>query len=206
MLNGMLGRKIGMTQIFDEKGTVTQVTVVQVNPGTVIQKKTQEIDGYESVQVGFEPIEKRKVNRPAMGHFKNQKPMKFLKEFKADDMDQIEVGQVIDLNIFQEGEKVAVTGTSKGKGFTGVVKKYGFAGFPASHGHRGNRVTGSIGQCATPAKVFKGKKMPGQHGNKNVTTLGLTIEKIIPEDQLILIKGAIPGKNGGIVTLKKSTR
>ena len=206
MLDGMLGRKIGMTQIFEEDGTAVPATVLQVGPVTVIQKKTEEQDGYNSVQVGFEEIPPRKMNKPLAGHFKEQKPLRFLKEFKPADINQVEVGQVFDQSIFQEGETVAVTGVSKGKGFAGTIKRHNFGGQPASHGHRGHRRTGAIGQCATPARVFKGKKMAGQYGNKNVTVLGLKVSKIIPEQHLILIRGAVPGKNGGVITLKKSSR
>jgi len=206
MLDGILGRKIGMTQIFEEDGTAVPVTVVQVGPVTVIQKKTEERDGYNSVQVGFEEIPARKTNKPLEGHFKNQKPVRFLKEFKPEDIAQVAVGQIFDYSIFQEGETIAITGVSKGKGFSGTIKRHNFGGQPASHGHRGHRRTGSIGQCATPARVFKGKKMPGQSGNQNVTVLGLKVSKIIPEQSLVLIRGAVPGKNGGVVTLRKTTR
>lgn len=203
MLHGILGRKIGMTQIFEENGTVIPVTVIQAGPVTVIQKKTEDIDGYNSVQIGFEEIAKRKTNKPELGHFKNQAPKRFLKEFSLDDISQVEVGHTFDTSIFQEGENVSVTGISKGKGFSGTIKRHNFSGQPASHGHRGHRRTGSIGQCATPARVFKGKKMPGRYGNEKSTTLGLKVAKIISEENLILIKGAVPGKNGGIVSLKK---
>lgn len=203
MLNGMLARKIGMTQVFGQKGIVTPVTVLQAGPMTVIQKKTQETDAYDSVQMGFEPIPERKVSLPSKGHFKEQAPTRFLREFKVDDISQVEVGQSFDVSIFEEGENVSITGTSKGKGFSGVMKRHNFGGQPASHGHRGHRMTGSIGQCAWPAKVFKGKKMAGQYGNKKVTVAGLQIVKVIPEDNLVLIKGAVPGKNGGLVTIRK---
>lgn len=203
MLNGLLGRKIGMTQIFDEKGTVLPVTVLQMGPVTVVQKKTKDLEGYHSVQVGFQEKKEKHTTRPLKGHFKSVKPHKILQEFHVEDSSQYELGQEIDHRIFTEGEMVSVTGTSKGKGFTGVVKRYGFGGYPASHGHRGKRVTGSIGQCATPGRVFKGKKMPGQHGNKRVTVSGLKIVKIIDEEQLVLVKGAVPGKNGGVITLNK---
>ena len=203
MINGLLGRKIGMTQIFDEKGTVLPVTVLKMGPVTVVQKKTKELEGYDSVQVGFEEAKDKHTTKPLKGHFKSVKPHKTLQEFRVEDPSQFEVGQQIDHSIFTEGQMVSVTGTSKGKGFTGVVKRYGFAGYPASHGHRGKRGPGSIGQCATPGRVFKGKKMPGQHGNKRVTVLGLQIVKIIPEEQLVLVKGAVPGRNGGLITLNK---
>ncbi|MBF0278555.1 MAG: 50S ribosomal protein L3 [SAR324 cluster bacterium] len=206
MLNGIMGRKIGMTQIFEADGTAVPVTVVQVGPVTVVQKKTEEQEGYNSVQVGYEEIPDRKTNKPMKGHLKSQKAVRILKEFKVDDIAQVELGQVFDYSMFEEGETIAITGVSKGKGFSGTIKRHNFGGQPASHGHRGHRRTGSIGQCATPARVFKGKKMPGQYGNKNVTVLGLKVSKIIPEQNLLLIRGAVPGKNGGVVTLKKSGR
>ncbi len=206
MLQGLLGRKIGMTQIFEENGTVIPVTVLQAGPVTVVQRKTTEKEGYESVQVGFEDIAERKVNKALKGHFKDQKLCRFLKEFRVEDAHAIEVGQVFDTSLFAEGDKVAVTGTTKGRGFSGVMKRHGFGGQPASHGHRGHRGTGSIGQCAQPSRVFKGKKMPGRYGNSKQTTLGLKIVKILPQEHLILVKGAVPGKNGGLISIKKSNR
>ncbi|MBF0351418.1 MAG: 50S ribosomal protein L3 [SAR324 cluster bacterium] len=206
MLDGMLARKVGMTQIFDETGNAIPVTVLRVGPITVIQKKTEEKEGYNSVQVGFEPISEKKVNRPEKGHFKGIAPLRYLKEFRPDNINEIQIGQTIDMSIFKEGESVAITGISKGKGFTGVMKRYNFGGFPASHGHRGPRAGGSLGQRTTPGKVQKGKKMNGRHGNKTVTITGLNIVRIMPEDHLVLINGPIPGKNGGLVSLYKSNR
>ena len=141
-------------------------------------KKTQEKDCCNHIQVGFEEISERKVNKPIKGHFKAQAPTRILREFEVENINEVEIGQVFDVNLFAEGESVAVSGNSKGKGFTGVMKRHGFHGQPASHGHRGHRGTGSIGQCATPARVFKGKKMHGRHGNSKVTQLGLKIVKI----------------------------
>ena len=175
MLNGLLARKMGMTQIFQDDGTVQPVTVLQAGPMTVVQKKTKDKDGCDHVQVGFEEIPERKLNKPAKGHFKDNSPTRFLREFEVEDIDQVEVGQVFGVDLFTEGESVAVSGNSKGKGFTGVMKRHGFHGQPASHGHRGHRGTGSIGQCATPSRVFKGKKMHGRHGNSKVTQLGLSL-------------------------------
>ena len=203
MLHGMMARKIGMTQVFEEDGSAIPVTVLEAGPVTVVQKKTMEKDGCDHVQVGFEDIAERKVNKPLKGHFGKQKMTRFLREFKVDDIEQVEVGQSFGVELFSEGEKVSVTGTSKGKGFTGVMKRHGFGGQPASHGHRGHRGTGSIGQCATPSRVFRGKKMHGQHGNRKCTTLGLKIVKIIEDKRLVLIKGAVPGADGGLVTLNK---
>jgi large subunit ribosomal protein L3 len=206
MINGMLARKIGMSQIFQEDGTVIPVTVLQAGPMTVIQKKTKDRDGYESLQMGFEDFPERKINMPTKGHLKGQNPVRILREFRSQNHDSIEVGQQFDQSIFDEGEMVAVTGTSKGRGFAGVMKRHGFGGQPASHGHRGKRIPGSIGQCAFPSRVFKGKRMAGQHGNARVTTQGLTIVKIIENERLVLIKGAVPGPNGGLVTINKAQK
>lgn len=206
MLNGLLARKVGMTQIFEEDGTAHPVTVLKTGPMTVVQKKTLEKDGCNHVQVGYEPISKHKVNKPLKGHFKEISPTRILREFEASDIDEVKVGQIFDVKLFEEGESIAVSGISKGKGFTGVMKRHGFGGQPASHGHRGHRGTGSIGQCATPSRVFKGKKMHGRHGNSKVTQLGLKIIKIIEEEEIVLVKGSVPGPNGGLVTILKSNR
>ena len=206
MLNGLLARKMGMTQIFDDDGTVQPVTVLQAGAMTVVQKKTKDKDGCNHVQVGFEGIPERKLNKPAKGHFKDIPPTRFLREFEVEDVDQVEVGQIFSVDLFNEGESVAVSGNSKGKGFTGVMKRHGFHGQPASHGHRGHRGTGSIGQCATPSRVFKGKKMHGRHGNNKVTQLGLKIVKIFNEEKIVLVKGSVPGPNGGLVKILKSNR
>ena len=205
MLDGMLARKVGMTQIFAEDGTVLPVTVLKVGPMTVIQKKTKAKDSYDSLQFGFESIEERKLNKPKKGHFKNQAPTRFLREFHTEKADQqVEVGQTFDLSIFKEGEKVDVTGRSKGRGFTGVVKRHHFGGQPATHGHRGHRIPGSIGQRTFPGRVFKGKRLMGHHGDKNVTAIGLKVAKLIPTSNVMLVKGAIPGPNGGLVAIYKS--
>lgn len=206
MLNGMVGRKIGMTQIFTDNGVVIPVTVVQVGPMTVLQKKTIEKDGYESVQMGFEDLPKRKINKPMEGHFKDLAPKRVIKEFRALDASKVERGQQFDSSIFGEGEMITVTGVSKGKGFQGVMKRHNFSGQPATHGHRGHRVPGSIGQRTTPGRVYKGKRLPGHMGSEQVTTSGLKIVKIIAEQNLVLVKGAIPGQNGGIVTLMKVSK
>ncbi|MDA0288656.1 MAG: 50S ribosomal protein L3 [Proteobacteria bacterium] len=204
MISGMLARKIGMSQVFQDDGTMVPVTVLQVGPMTVTQKKSKDRDGYDGVQLGFEEIAERKLNRPTKGHLKGQTSVRILREFRAEDHDAVTVGQKFDHNIFSEGELVSVVGTSKGRGFAGVMKRHGFGGQPASHGHRGKRLPGSIGQCAFPARVFKGRKMGGQYGNTQVTTQGLAIVKIIDNERLVLIKGAVPGPNGGLVTIRKS--
>lgn len=206
MIKGLLARKIGMTQIFLEDGTALPVTVLKSGPMVVIQKKTMEKDGCNHVQLGFEETLERNLNKPSIGHFKKQRPTRFLRDFEAEKIDEIEVGQVFDVSLFAEGENVAVSGNSKGKGFTGVMKRHNFHGQPASHGHRGHRGTGSIGQCATPSRVFKGKKMHGRHGNSKVTQLGLKIVKVLEDESVLLVKGSVPGPNGGLVKILKSTR
>jgi large subunit ribosomal protein L3 len=204
MLNGLLGRKIGMTQYFTEEGERVPVTVVEAGPVTVVQVKTRETDGYEGVQVGFMPITKEKhVNKPARGHFKDVPPMRHLREFKADDIAQLQPGQTVDLTIFKEGEIVNVAGTSKGKGTQGVMKRHHFAGGPETHGSNFHRRPGSIGNRKFPGRTFPGKRMGGRMGNARVTVRNLTIAKIVPEKNLLLIRGAIPGANGGVVEILK---
>ena len=205
MIHGMLGRKIGMTQIFTERGERIPVTLVEAGPVRVVQIKTKEKDGYESVQVGYDVIRKeKKINRPMRGHFRDLPPTRHLREFAVDDIGAVEVGQTFDLTIFSEGERVNVAGISKGRGFQGVVKRYNFAGGPASHGSHFHRTTGSIGNRTNPGKVFRGKRMPGQMGNKRVTVRNLEITRVLPEKNLLLIKGAIPSHNGALVEIRKS--
>ena len=205
MIHGLLGRKIGMTQIFTERGERIPVTLVEAGPVRVVQIKTKEKDGYESVQVGFDVIRKeKKINSPMRGHFRNVPPTRHLREFGVDDIAAVEVGQTFDLTIFSEGERVNVAGISKGRGFQGVVKRYHFAGGPASHGSHFHRTTGSIGNRTNPGKVFRGKRMPGQMGNKRVTVRNLEITRVLPEKNLLLIKGAIPSHNGALVEIRKS--
>jgi large subunit ribosomal protein L3 len=200
----MLGRKIGMTQIFTEDGSAVPVTVVQAGPMTVIQVKTEDKEGYDAVQCGFDPeTRERKVNQPAKGHFKEQQPTKVLREFRVDDMAEVKPGQTFDLSVFMEGEKVNVTGISKGKGTQGVIKRHHFSGGPAAHGSQFHRKPGSIGQRATPGRVFKNKRMSGHMGAERVTIQNLTIRKLIPEKNLILIEGGIPSYTGALVTISK---
>ncbi len=206
MLKGMLGRKIGMTQIFLENGERVPVTVVETGPVTVVQVKTMATDGYESVQVGYEEQTKEKlVNRALQGHFKDVAPTKTLREFGVDDIGEVQVGQTFDLTIFTEGESVNVSGISKGKGFQGVIKRHGFKGGPGGHGSRFHRQPGSIGNRTFPGRVFPGKRMAGHMGAKRVTTRNLVIQRVIPEKNLLLIKGAIPSHNGALVEIHKPT-
>lgn len=204
MISGMLGRKIGMTQIFTEDGSAVPVTVVQAGPMTVVQVKTEEKEGYDAVQCGFDPeTRERKVNMPAKGHFKEVAPTKVLREFRVENVAEVQPGQTYDLSVFAEGEKVNVTGTSKGKGTQGVVRRHHFAGGPASHGSQFHRRPGATGNRTFPGRVFPGKRLPGHMGAERVTIQNLTIRKLIPEKNLILIEGGIPSHNGALVTISK---
>jgi large subunit ribosomal protein L3 len=209
MLNGLLGKKIGMTQFFTEDGERVPVTVVQTGPAIVIQKKTMEKDGYQAIQVGFQDIKKSKeknVSKPLKGHFKNQKPMQILREFRVDNTEEFEIGQTFDVSLFEKGEIVDISGTSKGHGFSGVMKRHNFSGGAESHGHRNHRGPGSIGSSADPSKIFKNTRMSGQYGNTRVTTQGLEIVDINKELNVLLIKGAVPGPNGRFVEVRRTTK
>lgn len=203
MVNGLIGKKLGMTRIFIEDGQTAGVTVIQAGPCTVVQKKTTETDGYNSLQLGFGS--RKKANRPLTGHFKaaGGNIFRLLREFVAEEIDDYEVGQEIDLNIFEVGERVNVTGTTKGRGFAGVMKRHGFSGGSASHGNTAHRGPGSIGAAAYPARVFPGKKMAGQYGSIRQTVRNLEVIDIRPEYGVMLLKGAVPGPKNGIVLIKK---
>lgn len=201
----IIGRKIGMTRIFkDDK--VIPVTVIKAGPCYVVQKKTVDTDGYNAVQLGFE--EAKKVNKPMEGVFKKAgvKPLKVLKEFRVDDPEQFELGQEIKVDIFAEGDKIDITGWSKGRGFAGAMKRWGFRGGPKAHGSKFHRELGSVGQHSEPARIFKGKKMPGQFGNERVTILNSEIVKIDVENNLIAVKGGVPGARGGLVLIRTAKK
>lgn len=202
-MTGIIGKKIGMTQIFDEKGNVVPVTVVQAGPCQVVQVKTIDNDGYSAVQVGFEEIKKlKRVNRPMKGHFDRVgvPPYRVLKEFPMTDLN---VGDVITVERFQKGDKVSVSGISKGKGFQGVMKRHGYGGGPGSHGSMFNRAPGSIGSSAFPSRVWKNKGMPGRMGGVRVTVKNLTVVDVKVDQNLLLIKGAVPGPNSGYIEVRK---
>ncbi|MEV4671276.1 MULTISPECIES: 50S ribosomal protein L3 [Actinomadura] len=206
---GVLGEKLGMTQVFDDEGRIVPVTVVQAGPCVVTQLKTQEKDGYAAVQIGYGQIDPRKVNKPSTGHFEKAgvTPRRFLVELRADDTTEYELGQEITASVFEAGQKIDVTGTSKGKGTAGVMKRHGFKGLGASHGtQRKHRSPGSIGGCATPGRVFKGLRMAGRHGNARTTVQNLTVHAIDAEKNLLLIKGAVPGPNGGVVLVRDAVK
>lgn len=205
-MDGILGTKIGMTQVFTEGGDMIPVTVVEAIPCTVVQKKSVEKDKYEAVQLGFLDKNPKRVNKPLLGHFKKYKvkPVRVLKEIRCDTKD-VKSGQTIHVDIFNVGEKVKVTGISKGCGFAGVVKKFGFKGSTSSRGsHEVFRHGGSIGMASYPGKVFKGKKMPGHLGNSKVTIKNVEVAAVKKDENLILLKGAVPGHNGGLLVIKRS--
>ncbi len=209
MKNGIIGKKVGMTQIFDESGKVTPVTVVEAAPNVVVQKKTNENDGYEAVQLGFGEISAQRVNKPLKGHFaKADVPVKrVLREFRLDDCSALSVGDTVGVDVFAEGDIVDVTGTSKGKGFAGTIKRYGGHRLKETHGSGPvARHAGSMGACSDPSRIFKGKKMPGQMGNVQVTVQNLTVARVDAEHNLIAIKGAIPGPKNSVVTVVSSVK
>ena len=209
MKKAIIGKKLGMTQIFAENGAVVPVTVIEAGPCVVVQKKTTETDGYNAIQVGYEDVSEKHVNKPAKGHFAKAgvTAKKHLKEFRLDDADKYEVGAVIAVDTFAAGEKVDVTGITKGHGYSGAVKRWGHHMLQATHGVGPiHRQVGSMGANSTPSRVFKNKKMAGQYGNEKLTVLNLEVIKIDAEKNLIAIKGAIPGARGGIVVIRDSVK
>jgi large subunit ribosomal protein L3 len=208
-VKGILGTKLGMTQVFDEANRVVPVTVVQAGPNVVTQVRTQDNDGYTAVQLAFGAVDPRKVNKPETGHFTKAgvTPRRVLAELRTTDADSYEIGQEITAEVFEAGAVIDATGTSKGKGTAGVMKRHGFKGLSASHGtQRKHRSPGSIGGCATPGRVFKGLRMAGRMGHVKVTTQNLTVHRVDAESGLILIKGAVPGPKGGYVFLKSAAK
>ena len=209
MQKGLIGKKIGMTQLFDEKGNVIPVPVIEAGPCAVTMKKTIENDGYEAVQLGFGDVKVQRVNKPMQGHFAKADvaPKKVLKEFRFDDCATLNVGDIVKADTFAAGDKVDVIGTSKGKGTAGAIKRWNFSRLKESHGTGPvARHAGSLGACSDPSRVFKGKKLAGHLGSERVTIQNLDIVKVDAENNLIAIKGAIPGPRGGIVVLKDSVK
>ena len=208
-VKGLLGTKLGMTQLWDENNRVVPVTVIAAATNIVTQVRRPETDGYNAVQIGYGEIEGRKVNRPEAGHFAKAgtTPRRHLVEIRTADASSYTVGQELPVDTFGPGDLVDVTGTSKGKGFAGTMKRHGFAGVGASHGaHRNHRKPGSIGACATPGRVFKGVGMAGRMGSDTVTTQSLTVHAVDTEKGLILVKGAVPGPKGGLVVLRSAVK
>jgi len=206
---GIIGRKLGMTQIFLEDGSVVPATVVEAGPCAVIQKKTKEKDGYNALQLGFLPKNTRKVNKPLSGHFKKAGggSFEFVKEFRVESVEGYELGKEVTLNLFKSGDVVDVTGLSKGKGFSGVMKRHGFHGSPGSHGtHEYFRHGGSVGSAAYPHHTFKGLKMPGHHGNRKVTVQNIKVLDVKEDQNLILLRGGIPGSRHGLILIRSATK
>ncbi|PPK69526.1 50S ribosomal protein L3 [Actinokineospora auranticolor] len=208
-MKGILGTKLGMTQVFDENNRIVPVTVVKAGPNVVTQVRKADNDGYVAVQLAYGAIDPRKVNKPESGHFAKAgvTPRRFLAELRTSDAETYEVGQEITAEVFEAGQVVDATGTTKGKGTAGVMKRHGFKGLGASHGtQRKHRSPGSIGGCATPGRVFKGLRMAGRMGNVRVTTQNLKVHRVDADSGLILIKGAVPGPKGGLVFLKTAAK
>ena len=205
MSRGLLGKKLGMTGFFTPEGRYLPVTVIEAGPCVVTQIKTKATDGYDALQLGFAEKRKSRVNKPLQGHFKKsgEQCFRYLREFTVDDPAAYNLGQEITVDMFKVGDRVDVVGTTKGRGFAGVIKRYGFHRGPMTHGSRNVRRPGSIGCSAWPAKVIKGKKMPGQYGNDRKTIRNLEIIDIRPEDNVILVKGAVPGAQSGVMAVNK---
>lgn len=206
---GILGRKIGMTQVFDDQNRVIPVTVIEAGPCRVVQLKTPDRDGYTAVQLAFGETTPRRLNKPELGHLNRASvpPSQYLAELRVDDVAGFEIGQLLRADVFASGERVDITGITKGKGFAGVMKRHNFKGQGASHGnHKKHRAPGAIGACATPARVFKGVRMAGQMGGGRVTTLNLEVVEGDAERGLLLIKGSVPGPNGGLVFVRNAVK
>jgi large subunit ribosomal protein L3 len=208
MINGILGKKIGMTRLFSEDGRWVPVTLIECGPCVVVQRKTQEKDGYDSVQVGYGAAKEKRLSKPLKGHFNKAgvAPARHLQEFRVSADETLEVGAEIKVDLFEKGQMVDVTGTSKGKGFAGVIKRHGYKGGPGGHGSNFHRAPGSIGQSADPSKVYKGKGLPGRMGHTTITVQRLQIVDVLPEKNLLVVKGAVPGANGGLVTVNHTVK
>ena len=208
MVGTLFGKKLGMSRYFLDEGKSIPVTIVKVGPCVVVQKKTFEKDGYEAIQVGFEPQKESRVNKPLRGHLKKagEACFKHLREIRVESADAFELGQQIGSDIFTAGEAVAVTGRSKGRGFAGVIKRWGFGGGRATHGSRSNRVPGSIGASSDPSRVFKGKKLPGRMGNRKTTVRNLLVVDVRPDMDVIALRGAVPGSKNAILQITRTEK
>ena len=208
MKKGIIGKKVGMTQIFDEKGNVIPVTVIEAGPCVVAQVKTVETDGYSAVQLGFGEVKEKKINKPEKGHFAkaNVANKKHLREFKLDDAQNLKVGDEIKADVFAQGDKIDVQGTTKGKGFQGVIKRHGQSRGPMGHGSMYHRRPGSMGSTSTPGRVFKGKKLPGHMGVATVTIQNLDVVRVDMDKNVILVKGSVPGNKGAILKIKSAAK
>ena len=209
MKKGIIGKKLGMTQIFNEKGDAIPVTVIEAGPCHVVQKKTVETDGYDAVQLGFEDVNEKRINKPAAGHFKKAgvSAKRHLKEFRLEGASEMNTGDVVAADTFAAGEKVDITGITKGRGYTGAVKRWGHHILKMTHGTGPvHREVGSMGACSSPSRVYKNKKMAGQYGNEQVTVLNLEVIKVDASANLVAVKGAVPGARGGIVFIRDSVK
>ena len=208
MKKAIMGKKIGMPEIFDENGKVVPVTVVEALPNMVVQIKTVEKEGYDAIQVGFGEIRERLVNKPRLGQFQKAgvQPKRVLKEFRLEDISSFEIGAEITVETFAAGDRIDVSGVSKGKGFEGVIKKWNFHRGPETHGSKFHRAVGSMGASSSPSRTFKNKKMPGHMGHVNRTVLNLEIVRVMPEKNVILIRGGIPGPNKGVVVIRDTVK
>ena len=202
----ILGRKLGMTQVWSEDDRLLPVTVIEAGPCVVSQVKTEKRDGYQAIQMGFEDLPAKKVNKPIAGHFKKAgiSPMRILREVRVADASEFKTGQKVGVDEFAETKKVNVSGISKGKGFAGVMKRYNFGGGRATHGSHFHRAPGAVGQCATPSRVFKGLKLPGHMGSEKVTVRNLEVVRVDAEQNLLLVKGAVPGAKGALLTIRQA--
>ena len=208
MKKGLIGRKVGMTQIFDEKGNVIPVTVIEAGPCVVAQVKTVETDGYDAMQLGFGEVKDKHINKPEKGHFSKAglEAKKHLREFRLDSVENVKVGDELKADVFEAGEKIDVQGTSKGKGFQGVIKRHGQHRGPMGHGSMYHRRPGSMGSTSTPGRVFKGKKLPGHMGVQKITIQNLEIIKVDMDKNVLLVKGSVPGPKGAILKIKSSVK
>lgn len=209
MLKGIIGRKLGMTQVFDEKGNAVPVTVIEAGPCSIVQIKTEEKEGYNALQLGFLPKKPSRVNKPMMGHFRKAGvgPFYVLKEFRVDSVEGYQLGQQITVEVFKPGDYVDVTGWTKGRGFTGVMKRHNYSGAPGSHGTSDyHRHGGSVGSATDPGRTWKGKGMPGRYGNERVTVQNLLVVDVKPERNLLLVKGAVPGGVNSIVLVREAKK
>lgn len=208
-MRGILGKKVGMTQVFQEDGSVVPVTVIEAGPCYVTQLRSEEHDGYRAVQLGFDPIKERRLTKGQLGHLNRAgvPPLRYLREIRVREDEAFELGQEVLVDIFEPGERVDVVGKSKGRGFAGVVKRYGFAGGPKTHGQSDRlRAPGSIGACASPGRVWKGQRMPGRMGGKRVTSQNIEVVLVDPDRNLLAVKGSVPGPKGGFVIVKEARK
>ncbi len=205
---GILGKKLGMSQFFDDQGRAVPVTLIEAGPCRITQLKTAETDGYSAVQIGFGVIREKLINKPATGHFakSGQDPLRHIREYRVDDLEGLELGKAITVGTFETGQKIDVSGNSMGRGFSGYQKRHGFSRGPMSHGSKNHREPGSTGAGTTPGRIYPGKRMAGRYGGKKITTRGLTILKIDSERNLLVVKGSVPGKPGSLLNIRPAKR